>query len=62
MENGFSIFRDSDDKIIIRLEPWAARRLRQILYIVSTANILDFEIFCTNEEILKALFNTDLRG
>lgn len=62
MDNGISIFRDSDDQIIIRLEPWAARRLRQILHIVSTANILDFELFCTNEEILKALFNTDLKG
>ena len=62
MENGISIFRDSDDKIIIRLEPWAARRLRQILYIVSTANILDFELFCINEKIMKDLFNTNLKG
>ena len=62
MDNGFSIFRDSDDKIIIRLEPYIARRLRQILYIVSTSNILDIELFCLNEKFLKDLFNTNLKG
>lgn len=62
LENGVSITRDGRAKIIIRLEPWAARRLRKILHIVSTANILDFELFCTNEKIMNDLFNTDLRG